>query len=164
MHRTDHFNLANGLVALVLALAAALSLPAVARAQMPAGYVPEVEQELALIGAENRVGVASPDGYQPQLHTGAAVAAAESVSSPDGYQPQLRGTESLVIREAPDGSQPQLRRSSAGDTVTVYTTDAGTPFESGDVALGFAAGLLLSLMAAIAITFTSRHQAGVAHS
>jgi hypothetical protein len=137
MHRTDNTDLATGLVALVLALATALALPALARAEMPNGYAPDVEAELAILESA-RSGVAAPDGYQPQLRGG-----------------------QIVLREAPDGAQPQLHR---GVETSVVATDGGRSFERDDVAFGFAAGLLIALLAAVAITFASRTRVGVAHS
>ena len=99
-------------------------------------------------------GVASPDGYQPQLQsTGQLVMR----SNPDGYQPQLRGAEELVIRDAPDGFQPQSKQA---EVVSVSSGSSG--IETGDLAVGFGLGLVLATAAAIALAL-GRNRERLAH-
>ena len=89
MHRSDTTT-ANGLLALMLAFALALALPSVARAgDMPPGYAPEIEAELALVDQSRSgfEGIAKPDGWQPQLHR----AEASSVSSGGGLDVEYVG-------------------------------------------------------------------------
>lgn len=91
MHRSDTTT-ANGLLALMLAfaLALALALPSVARAgELPPGYAPEIEAELALVEQSRSGfdGIAKPDGWQPQLHR----AEASSVSSGGGLDVEYVG-------------------------------------------------------------------------
>ena len=95
-------------------------------------------------------------GVTPTNLSRAYVAPVEGVASPDGYQPQLRGDEQLVIRDKPDGFQPQQ-----ADVVSISA--GSSSIDSGDLALGFGLGLILATAAAIALAMV-RDRERMAHS
>jgi len=123
--------------------------------RMPAGYAPAVEAELALIRGEAQGTVTATN------LAGAHAARYEGVASPDGFQPQLRGPGTLVIRDAPDGSQPQLRRT--GDGTEYVTTVDPRAFDFGDAALGLMLGLILAAALAFGVG-AGRSRIRMAHS
>jgi hypothetical protein len=138
---------------LALGFAAAAASNGVAYAgEMPLGYAPEIEAELAMIDGTG--------GVTPTGLSRAYVARYDGVASPDGFQPQLRGSDALVIRGAPDGSQPQLRHGEPAVRATGVETRS---FDVGDGALGFALGLVLTAALALAVGM-SRGGIRTAHS
>jgi len=81
------------------------------------------------------------------------------VAKPDGYQPQLRGNQAVIIRDKPDGFQPQTKIETASVSASSGSLDRG------DLALGFGLGLILATAAAIALAMTrDRQRTGMAHS
>jgi hypothetical protein len=82
------------------------------------------------------------------------------VAQPDGYQPQLQGEQAVIIRDKPDGFQPQTK------TVESATVSASSDsLDRGDLALGFGLGLILATACAIALAMTrDRQRTHMAHS
>ena len=81
------------------------------------------------------------------------------VAKPDGYQPQLQGDQAVIIRDKPDGFQPQTKIETASVSASSGSLDRG------DLALGFGLGLILATAAAIALAMTrDRQRTGRAHS
>jgi hypothetical protein len=81
------------------------------------------------------------------------------VAKPDGYQPQLQGDQAVIIRDKPDGFQPQTKIETASVSASSGSLDRG------DLALGFGLGLILATAAAIALAMTrDRQRTGMAHS
>jgi hypothetical protein len=138
--------------ALVLGFATAAILAPAAGArfvdELPDGYVPAVEAELALVGGSGGVTPTNlARAYEPRY---------EGVAKPDGYQPQLRGNEPLIIRDGPDGWVPNR----GIETATVAA--AGSSIDWDQVASGFALGILLAALAAV-VLFMARRRMRVAH-
>jgi hypothetical protein len=79
------------------------------------------------------------------------------VSTPDGFQPQLRGDTPLVIREAPDGYQPQLRG------VEVSATASSGGIEWSDVGFGVTLAFVLAALSALMVIGV-RNRTRVMHS
>jgi hypothetical protein len=85
--------------------------------------------------------------------------ASVGVAKPDGYQPQLQGDQAVIIRDKPDGFQPQTKIETASVSASSGSLDRG------DLALGFGLGLILATAAAIALAMTrDRQRTGMAHS
>jgi hypothetical protein len=81
------------------------------------------------------------------------------VAQPDGYQPQLQGDQAVIIRDKPDGFQPQTK------IVESATVSASSGVDRGDLALGFGLGLILATAGAIALAMTrDRQRTRMAHS
>ena len=81
------------------------------------------------------------------------------VAKPDGYQPQLQGDQAVIIRDKPDGFQPQTKIETASVSASSGSLDRG------DLALGFGLGLILATAGAIALAMTRvRQRSGMAHS
>ena len=81
------------------------------------------------------------------------------VAKPDGYQPQLQGDQAVIIRDKPDGFQPQTK------IVESATVSASSGLDRGDLALGFGLGLILATAGAIALAMTrDRQRTHMAHS
>ena len=81
------------------------------------------------------------------------------VAKPDGYQPQLQGDQAVIIRDKPDGFQPQTKIETASVSASSGSLDRG------DLALGFGLGLILATAGAIALAMTrDRQRTGMAHS
>ena len=82
------------------------------------------------------------------------------VAKPDGYQPQLQGDQAVIIRDKPDGFQPQTK--TVGRLTVSTSSDS---LDRGDLALGFGLGLILATAGAIALAMTrDRQRTGMAHS
>jgi hypothetical protein len=140
---------------LALALAAAAVVPSVARAELPKGYAPGIEAELAMIEAGS-----DRSGVSPNTASRAHVPPRyEGVAAPDGFQPQLSGSEPLVIRGMPDGAQPQLSRA-GGETV--FVSDNGRVLDRVDVAIYLSLGLALVAAFGLALAMT-RGRVRLAH-
>jgi hypothetical protein len=97
-------------------------------------------------------------GVTPTNLARAYVPRIEGVASPDGYQPQLRGDEPLIIRDAPDGFQPQT-----ATTEVAKVSASSDGFEWNDVAIGFGLGLVLAMAGALALAI-ARNRTRIAHS
>jgi len=81
------------------------------------------------------------------------------VAKPDGYQPQLQGDQAVIIRDKPDGFQPQTKIETASVSASSGSLDRG------DLALGFGLGLILAAACAIAVAMTrDRQSTRMAHS
>jgi len=81
------------------------------------------------------------------------------VAKPDGYQPQLQGDQAVIIRDKPDGFQPQTKIETASVSASSGSLDRG------DLALGFGLGLILATAGAIALAMPrDRQRTGMAHS
>jgi hypothetical protein len=82
------------------------------------------------------------------------------VAQPDGYQPQLQGDQAVIIRDKPDGFQPQTK---VVESATVSASSDS--LDRGDLALGFGLGLILATAGAIALAMTrDRQRTHMAHS
>ena len=97
-------------------------------------------------------------GVTPTNLVRAYVPRLEGVASPDGYQPQLRGDQPLIIRDAPDGFQPQT-----GTTEVATVSASSDGFEWNDVAIGFGLGLVLAMAGAMALAI-ARNRTRIAHT
>jgi hypothetical protein len=145
MRRTRR-NIWRTLKGMVIALATAAVVTGTAAAALPAGdmpqgYAPSIEAELAQMDGGRallQAGLTFDYATTPSFNAG--------VERPDGYQPQLQHDATLIVREAPDGYQPQTKTT---EIATVSANDSG--FELGDAAVGFGLGLVLAMACGLAL-------------
>jgi hypothetical protein len=116
-------NILRTLKGMVLAFATAVVVAGPAgAAEMPQGYAPAIESELAMIeGGEAllQAGLTFDYGDAPSVYRG--------VSQPDGYQPQTRAIEAVTVSSSGDG------------------------FHLGDAAVGLGLGLILAAATGIVL-------------
>ena len=111
----------------------------------PDGYVTDQQSDVA-------------GGVTPTNLARAYVSRTEGVASPDGYQPQLRGDQPLIIRDRPDGFQPQTR------SVEVAQVSASSDgFAWDGVAIGLGLGVVLAMACALMLA-AARNRNRVAHT
>ena len=97
-------------------------------------------------------------GVTPTNLARAHVPRLEGVASPDGFQPQLRGHEPVIIRDAPDGFQPQT-----GTTEVATVSASSDGYEVNDAAIGFGLGVVLAMAGALALAIV-RNRNRIAHT
>jgi hypothetical protein len=122
---------------LVFATAAFVAGPAGAAlpaAEMPQGYAPAIESELALIEGGDallQAGLTFDYGDAPSVYRG--------VSQPDGYQPQTKAIEAVTVSSSDDG------------------------FQLGDAAVGLGLALILAAATGIVVAL-ARGRVRTAHA